>query len=230
MEFVETPTFWCPHVDPTACTNFSTRTVERQPPETWEIFLFPFLPSPFPSFSLYGFFPFFFLLSFLFLPFCFSILFLFSHLISLSLSLHFLFSLFISLFQFGEHLPSGQRRKLPPHFLKPKVWLSLFHIFLLFHNSPFMTSCTQVVHCEPWDSFPHMANCEPFIQVDHMALPSVTFLGCHVASPYLAKCHSTPHASKNVKSRLPRNPTKFDVVAKFSETISTEKSVSSSKI
>ena len=86
-----------------------------------------------------------------------------------------------------------------------------------------MTSCTQVAHSEPWDSFPHMANCEPCFQVDHMALPSVTLLGCHVASPNLAMCHSTPHASKNVKSRRPRNPTKFDVVAKFRETISTEK-------
>ena len=73
--------------------------------------------------------------------------------------------------------------------------------------------------------FPHMAHCEPFFQVDHLALPSVTLLWCHVASPNLAMCHPTPHASKNVKSRPPRNPTKFDVVAKFRETISTEKSV-----
>ena len=75
-----------------------------------------------------------------------------------------------------------------------------------------------------------MANCEPFPQVDHMALPSVTLLGCHVASPNLSMCHPTPHVLKNVKSRLPRNPTKFDVVAKSRETISTEKSVSSSEI
>ena len=46
-----------------------------------------------------------------------------------------------------------------------------------------------------------------------------------MASPNLAMCHPTPHASKNVKSRPPRNPTKFDVVAKFRATISTEKSV-----
>ena len=105
-----------------------------------------------------------------------------------------------------------------------------------------MTSCTQVAHCEPWDSFPHMANCEPwdsfphmancepFIQVDHMALPSITLLGCHVASPNLVTCHPTPHASKNVKFQPPRNLTKFDVVAQFRETISTKKSVSSSEI
>ena len=93
-----------------------------------------------------------------------------------------------------------------------------------------MTSCTQVAHCEPWDSFPHKANGEPFIHVDHMALESVTLLRCHVASPYLAMCHPTPHASKNVKSRPPRNLTKFDVVAQFRETISMEKLVSSSEI
>ena len=75
-----------------------------------------------------------------------------------------------------------------------------------------------------------MAHCEPFFQVDHMALPSVTLLGGHVVSPNLAMCHPTPHVSKNVKSRPPRNPTKLDVVAKFRETISTEKSVSSSEI
>ena len=49
-------------------------------------------------------------------------------------------------------------------------------------------------------------------------------------SLHLAMCHPTPHASKNVKSQSPRNSTKFDVVAKFRETISTEKSVLSSEI
>ena len=93
-----------------------------------------------------------------------------------------------------------------------------------------MTSCTQVAHCEPWDSFPHMANCEPCFQVDDMALPSVTLLGCHVASPNLVMYHSTPHASKNVKSRPSRNPTKFDVVAKFRETSSTKMSILSFEI
>ena len=94
------------------------------------------------------------------------------------------------------------------HGIHATMWLNVSHSFL----------------------FPHMANCEPFIQVDHMALPSVTLLGCHVASPNLAMCHPTPHASKNVKSRPPQNPTKFDVVAKFLETISMEKSVSSSEV
>ena len=93
-----------------------------------------------------------------------------------------------------------------------------------------MTSSPTWFHVSHEIHFPHMANCEPSFQVDHMALPSVTLLGCHAASPNLAICHSTPHASKNVTSRLPRNPTKFDVVAKSRETISTEKSVSSSEI
>ena len=124
----------------------------------------------------------------------------------------------------------SQRRKFPPHFLKSHVWLSLFHSFSFISKFLFMTSCTQVAHCEPWDSFPHMAHCEPFFQVDHMALPSVTLLWCHMASPYLSMCHPTPHASKNVKSRPPRNLMKSDVVAQFREKISTEKFVSSSEI
>ena len=40
----------------------------------------------------------------------------------------------------------------------------------------------------------------------------------------------TPGASKNVKFQLSRNSTKFDVVARFRETIPTVKSVSSSEI
>ena len=95
MEVVETPTFWCPHVDCAACTNFSPRIVELRPSESQEILPFPFLLSPFPFFSLYALFSFLFLSSFLFFPFCFSILFLFSHLISLSFSPHFLLCLCI---------------------------------------------------------------------------------------------------------------------------------------
>ena len=75
------------------------------------------------------------------------------------------------------------------------------------------------------ESCHHMAQCEPFL-----FMPNVTLLRCHVASPYIAMCHPTPHASKNVKSRPPRNQTKFDVVTKFREIISTEKSVSSSEV
>ena len=93
-----------------------------------------------------------------------------------------------------------------------------------------MTSSTTWLNVSHEIPFTHMAHCEPFFQVDHMALPNVTLLGFHVASPNLAMCYPTPYASKDVKSQLPRNPTKFDVVAKFRETISTEKSVSSSEI
>ena len=50
MEFVKTPTFWCPHVDQAACTNFSLRTVKLRPLKSREIFPFPFLLSHFPSF------------------------------------------------------------------------------------------------------------------------------------------------------------------------------------
>ena len=43
-------------------------------------------------------------------------------------------------------------------------------------------------------------------------------------------CHPTLDASKKVKFRLSRNPTKFDGVTRFHETNSTVKSVSSSEI
>ena len=102
MEVVETPTFWCPHVDRATCTNFSPRTIELRPSESREILHFPFLISPFPFFSLYALFSFLFLSPFLFFPFFFSILFLFSHLISLSFSPHFLLSL-CSFSSFLEH-------------------------------------------------------------------------------------------------------------------------------
>ena len=45
-----------------------------------------------------------------------------------------------------------------------------------------------------------------------------------------AICHPTPDASKNVKFRLSRNPTKFDGVTRFREKNSMVKSVSSSEI
>ena len=45
-----------------------------------------------------------------------------------------------------------------------------------------------------------------------------------------AMCHPILNTLKNVKFRLSRNLTKFDVVARFRETIQTMKSVSSSEI
>ena len=116
----------------------------------------------------------------------------------------------------GNFLPISSNHIGGPHF---STFIPYFFISFFFYIINHMASC------EPWDSFPTHANCEPFLFV-----PSVTLLWCHVASLNLVICHSTPHASKNVKSLPPRNPTKFDVVAKFRETISTEKYVSSSEI
>ena len=152
----------------------------------------------------------------------------------LFISPHFFLSplvLFLPLF--GEIIIRSMGGNFLPSFLKPSVWLSFFHPFLLFLNPTFMTSSPT------WLNMSHeflsytWLNCEPLL-----FMPSVTllwcqvspFLRCHVASPYLAMCHPTPHVSKNVKSRPPQNSTKFNVVAKFRETISTEKSVSSSEI
>ena len=113
MEFVKTPSFYCPHVDRAACTNFSTRIVELQPSEGQEILPFlslsfllsPFmLTLPFPSLSFFSVFIsyelfflislFFFLIFFflLFFPFCFYPT---NSFIFLSLFLFLIFSSFI---------------------------------------------------------------------------------------------------------------------------------------
>ena len=89
----------------------------------------------------------------------------------------------------------------------------LFFYFII----PLYDIITYMAQCEPWNSCHHVAQCEPFL-----FMTSVTLLRCHVASLNLAMCHPTSHTSKNEKSRPPRNPTKFDVVAKFCEMISTE--------
>ena len=81
-----------------------------------------------------------------------------------------------------------------------------------------------------WLNMSHGIISPMWLNVSHSFMPSVIHLNCHVASSNLAMCHPIPHASKNVESRPPRNSTKFDVVAKFRETISTEKSISSSEI
>ena len=175
-----------------------------------------------------------FCISFSFLPLyvflSFLLFFFFSH---FSSHLSFTFSSF-SLLLWSFSLPFwsnhsfGQKEEISSHFSSNHLCshqISLFIPYFLF-----MTSSTTWLNVSHGIPFPHMAHCEPFFQVDHMALPSVTLLGCHGASLNLAMCHPTPHASKNVKSLPPRNSTKFDVVAKFRETISTEKSVSSSDI
>ena len=158
-------------------------------------------------------------------------LFFFSFLVFLSAFLFFSFShlifhhFFFTLFSYHFLLPfwsnidrMGQRRKLPPHCLMPFVWPLFFLHFSLISYSLFMASYNM------W------LNKESHLQVNHMALPSVTLLGCHVASPNYIMCYLTPHALKNMKSRLPRNSMKFDVVARFREMIPTMKSISSSEI
>ena len=63
MEFVETPSFWYPHVDRAACTNFSTETVKLRSSRCREILHFFSFILPFSFLSMNSFFYFF--------PFCF---------------------------------------------------------------------------------------------------------------------------------------------------------------
>ena len=58
----------------------------------------------------------------------------------------------------------------------------------------------------------------------------ITDLSYHVYFSQAVIQHLTPGVSKDVKFRLSRNSTKFDVVARFHETIPMVKSVSSSEI
>ena len=82
-----------------------------------------------------------------------------------------------------------------------------------------------------WLNMSHGIMPPMWLNVSHsFFMPIVTLLRCHVASPNLAMYHPTSHASKNLKSGPPRNPMKFDVVTKFREKISMEKSISSSEI
>ena len=151
MEFVETTTFWCPHVDRAACTNFNPRTVELRPPENREIFPFPFLLSSFPSFSLYeSFFLFFLFLSSF--PF-FSFLFLFSHLISLSFSPYFSFLFAFSPPFWSTPLIRSKEEISSPFPLTICVALNFPSLFPYFFIS-FYDIVTYMAQCEPWDSFP----------------------------------------------------------------------------
>ena len=147
MEFVETPTFWCPHVDRAACNNFSTWIVELRPSERLEIlhFFFSFsLSFPFPFLFYELFFPWtvFFLFSFFISFFFFFSFFSFSHLIFPSLLffvlIFFSFSLLIFFFSpfLDHHGAFGQRRKLPPPFLMQFV----AHIYFFLISFLFMTS------------------------------------------------------------------------------------------
>ena len=157
------------------------------------------------------------------LPFCFSFLFsLFSSHFPF-ISPHFLFSFWSLSHPFWSHHTSGQREEIASPFPQIKgVTLPFPYFFFLFLNDIITTwlNMSHGIKSHTWlivshgIHATHVAQCEPFL-----FMPSVTLLRCHVTSPNLAICHPTPHASTNVKSRPPRNSTKFDVVAKFREMI-----------
>ena len=143
MEFIETPTFWYPDVDHTACTNFSTRTVELRPSERWEILPLPFsLSFPFLTHGLFSF-------SFVSL-----------HFSSLSFLFTFLFFFLISLLLWNflshldHYLPYGSNEEISSSFPHTICVAIVFPLFFI----PF------------YDIIFHMANSEPHIQVHHMAL------------------------------------------------------------
>ena len=161
MEVVETPTFWCPHVERAACTNFSPRTVELRPPESREIF--PFLFSSF-SFSLpfslrtvFFFFLFFFFFSFpSFLSFL--LFFSFSHFISFPF--HFL-PHFLS--HLDGHCRMVQEKEIPFSLPQSKCMAIIIPSLFLISLFLFMTSSTTWLNMSHGIHFPHMANCEPFL-------------------------------------------------------------------
>ena len=129
------------------------------------------------------------------LPFAF--LFFFSFLISFP----FHFSSF-SLFTFHFSPPIWRtlhirsKEEIASPFPQTKGVALTFPYFSLISLFSFMTSCTQVVHCEPWDSFPHMANCEPFL-----FMPSVTLfeVPCGISSP----CHVSSDTPRLEKREIP---------------------------
>ena len=152
MEFVQTPTFWCPHIDRAACTNFNPRTVEFRPPENLEIFPFPFLLSPFPSFSLYESF---FLLFFCSFPPFLSFLFFFSFLISFPFHFLLIFSFLFAFFPpfWSTPLIRSKEEISSPFPLTICVALNFPSLFPYFFIS-FYDIITYMAQCEPWDSFP----------------------------------------------------------------------------
>ena len=149
MEFVETLSFWCPHVGCVVCTNFSTRTVELRPSERQELLHFLSLLS-FPSFS---FFPFLFFPSlstnssplrivFLFLSFL-------SFLIIFSFPISHLIFLLAFLLLFGALLTVWVKGgNFLPIFSSLMCGHQISFFYSLFLIS-FMTSHSYMAHCEP---------------------------------------------------------------------------------
>ena len=149
MEFVKTPTFWCPHVDPTACSNFSPRTIEPRPPESRETFLFPFLLSPFSSLFSLRTIP-------LFVPLFPFLSFLFSFLFFSLFSSHFLLIFSFPLVIFspfleqplirskgGNFLPISSNQRCGYHFFS----FFFFYLFIFLNDI-----ITYMAQCEPWNS------------------------------------------------------------------------------
>ena len=149
MEFVKTPTFWCPHVYCAACTNFSPRTVELRLSESWEIFPFPFPLSPFPFSFLYELF--FFLFS-LFSFLIFSFLSFFSFIISFPLSFSLLLWYFSPIWMVIDRM--GQEEEVSFSFPQAKCVALKFPSLFLISLFPFYDIITHMAQCEPWDSFP----------------------------------------------------------------------------
>ena len=143
----------------------------------------------------------------------------------LSFSPHFLLSLCISLLLFGALNVWAKKKEVSSPPSSSQMCGYPISFFFFYSLILFMTSSLTWLNVSHGIHAIHVAQCEPFL-----FMPSVTLLRCLVASSYLVICHPTSYASKNVKSRPPRNPTKFEMVTKFRETISTKKSVSSSEI
>ena len=159
MEVVETPTFWCPHVESAAYTNFSHRTVELRPPESRKIFPFLFFLSPFPFISPYEFFSFLFVFFFSFSSFLsFLLSFSFSHFSSHS---PFNFSPFLS--HFVGHCRMVQEKEIPFSLPQSKCMAIIIPSLFLISLFLFMTSSTTWLNMSHGNHFPHMANCEPFL-------------------------------------------------------------------
>ena len=161
MEFVETPSFWCPHVDRAACTNFSTQTVELRLSERQEILHFSF----FPSFS-----PFLPTNSFLFLISFFSFLFAFLFFFSTNSFSPFLFGLFsYPPIEIAIDRMSKEETSSPfPFCHMPFPCISFLFLYLFYSfiaSSPMWLIVSHTFKCTTW------------------LLPCVTPLGGHVASP-----------------------------------------------
>ena len=159
MEVVETLTFWCPHVERAACTNFSPRTVELQPPESREIFPFPFSSFSFSFLSPYEFFSFLFVFFFSFSSF---LSFSFSHFSSHS---PFNFSPF-SFCTFSSFLEHTTHQVQKGNFLpisSNQMCGPQFSIFIPYFIIPLYDIITTWLNMSHGIHFPHMANCEPFL-------------------------------------------------------------------